>query len=89
MKFFDSFKGGQLGVLGLALAIAVSFATSSAHAGAGKEWTVFGGDDAATRYSTLDQVNTGNVSNLKVKTAFGISAHPSFIMNRRALTPKV
>ena len=67
MKFFDSFKGGQLGVLGLALAIAVSFATSSAHAGAGKEWTVFGGDDAATRYSTLDQVNTGNVSNLKVK----------------------
>ena len=65
MTIFDNFKGGRLGVPGLALAVAL--ASSSAYAGAGKEWTVFGGDNAATRYSTLDQVNTGNVSNLKVK----------------------
>ncbi len=66
MKVSTNFKGGRLGVPGLALAVAVSLAASSAHAGAGKEWTVFGGDSANTRYSTLDQVNTGNVTNLKV-----------------------
>ena len=66
MKFFDSFKGGRIGALGLTLAAAVSLATSSAYAGAGKEWPVSRGDMAGTGYSTLDQVNTGNVSNLKV-----------------------
>ena len=67
MEFFESFKGGRLGVLGLTLAAAVSLAASSAYAGAGKEWPVSRGDLAGTGYSTLDQVNTGNVSNLKVK----------------------
>jgi alcohol dehydrogenase (cytochrome c) len=41
-------------------------AASSASAQAGKEWPTYGGDDANTRYSTLDQINTRNVNKLKV-----------------------
>ena len=49
-------------VFGLALV----GAGSSAFAQSGNEWTNYGGDYANTRYSTLDQINTGNVSKLKV-----------------------
>lgn len=35
-------------------------------ADSGNEWTVYGGDYANTRYSTLDQINKDNVKNLKV-----------------------
>ena len=66
MKFFEKLKGSQLGLPSLVLAIAVSLVASAAYAGAGKEWTVSRGDAAGTGYSTLDQINTGNVSNLKV-----------------------
>ena len=66
MKFFEILKGGRLGFPSLVLAIAFSVATSAAYAGAGKELTVSRGDAAGTGYSTLDQINTGNVSNLKV-----------------------
>src|SRR5207237_8548180 len=38
-----------------------------AWAQAGNEWTMDGGDYANTRYSTLNQINTGNVSRLRVK----------------------
>src|SRR6476661_64310 len=32
---------------------------------AGKDWLTIGGDWGATRYSTLTQINTSNVTNLK------------------------
>src|SRR5437867_1416401 len=32
---------------------------------AGREWPLFGGDTANSRYSTLTQINTTNVKNLK------------------------
>ena len=41
-------------------------AASLAMAQAGAEWPHYGGDQWNTRYSTLAQINTGNVSNLKV-----------------------
>ena len=66
MKFFAKLKGGHGVFASLAVAILFSFATSTVYAGAGKEWTVSRGDAAGTGYSTLDQINTGNVSNLKV-----------------------
>ena len=50
------------GVCGIVLAAT----GSSAFAQASNEWTKYGGDYANTRYSTLDQINTGNVSKLKV-----------------------
>jgi len=37
---------------------------------AGKEWTQPGGDYATTRYSSLSQISTGNVAQLKVATTF-------------------
>jgi PQQ-dependent dehydrogenase (methanol/ethanol family) len=40
--------------------------TSVVSADSGKEWTIYGGDYANTRYSALDQINTGNVKDLKV-----------------------
>jgi len=46
------------------MAFAVSAA--SALAQAGNEWSVYGGDSANTRYSALNQVNTGNVKKLSV-----------------------
>lgn len=37
-----------------------------AMAESGKSWTVYGGDQANTRFSTLNQINTSNVGKLKV-----------------------
>ncbi len=39
---------------------------SAAFGQAGNEWTTYGGDYSNTRYSTLDQINTGNFGKLKV-----------------------
>src|SRR6476469_9868600 len=41
-------------------------AASLAMAQAGNEWPHYGGDQWNSRYSTLNQINTGNVSSLKV-----------------------
>jgi len=41
-------------------------ATLPGYADSGDEWTVYGGDYSNTRFSTLDQINKGNVKNLKV-----------------------
>src|SRR5690242_20552574 len=38
-----------------------------ASAQSGNEWAMYGGDYANTRYSTLSQINTGNVDRLRVK----------------------
>jgi alcohol dehydrogenase (cytochrome c) len=50
------------GFCGLALAGSASLACAEA----GNEWAAYGGDQANTRYSTLKDINTGNVSKLKV-----------------------
>ncbi len=55
-------KHAAVGVFGATLLAAASFAFAQA----GNEWTTYGGDHANTRYSTLDQINTGNVGKLKV-----------------------
>jgi PQQ-dependent dehydrogenase (methanol/ethanol family) len=49
-------------IAGASLAAAASLAMAQA----GNEWPHYGGDQSNTRYSTLAQINTGNVSNLKV-----------------------
>jgi PQQ-dependent dehydrogenase (methanol/ethanol family) len=49
-----------------AIAIALAASASSALAQAGNEWLHYGGDQANTRYSTLAQINTKNVSRLRV-----------------------
>lgn len=41
-------------------------ATSTAAAGAGKDWRYYGGDPGTMRYSVLDQINHSNVHNLRV-----------------------
>jgi alcohol dehydrogenase (cytochrome c) len=38
----------------------------AALAESGKSWTIYGGDQANTRFSTLSQINTSNVNKLKV-----------------------
>ncbi len=38
---------------------------SSTNSGRNQDWAVYLGDDARTHYSTLDQINKGNVSQLK------------------------
>ncbi len=50
-------------MMGAAFAVAATSAWSQA----GSEWATYGGDHANTRYSTLNQINTGNVKNLKVQ----------------------
>jgi alcohol dehydrogenase (cytochrome c) len=55
-----------------------------ARAQSGKEWTTYGGDVANTRYSTLDQIQTGNVKNLKVAWAF-----PLGVLEGQETTPLI
>jgi PQQ-dependent dehydrogenase (methanol/ethanol family) len=50
------------GIAGVALVSAAQFAMPQA----GNEWPTYGGDNANTRYSTLSQINTKNVSKLRV-----------------------
>ncbi len=56
-------------MLGLALGVA-----SGANA---QNWPVYGGDAGNTRYSESKQVNTGNVSKLKVQWALGLGTNRS------------
>src|SRR5581483_9668386 len=49
------------------VAAALVTATSAAMAQAGNEWPHYGGDYGNTRYSSLNQINTSNVKNLKVQ----------------------
>ena len=49
-------------IAGATLATAASLAMAQA----GAEWPHYGGDQWNTRYSTLNEINTGNVSTLKV-----------------------
>jgi glucose dehydrogenase len=45
--------------------VAVSSSREDTH-----EWPFYGGDQAATKYSPLTQINTGNVSQLSVAWTF-------------------
>jgi len=56
----------------------------AARAESGKEWSTYGGDVANTRYSTLDQIKTSNVKNLKVAWAF-----PLGVLEGQETTPLV
>jgi quinoprotein glucose dehydrogenase len=42
----------------------------TSHAGAGKDWSIYGGVPESTRYSSLKQINRKNVRNLKVAWIF-------------------
>jgi PQQ-dependent dehydrogenase (methanol/ethanol family) len=61
------------GLAGAALACAAS----GAMAQAGNEWPHYGGDQSNTRYSTLSQINTGNVKNLKAAWVHSLGTNDS------------
>jgi alcohol dehydrogenase (cytochrome c)/methanol dehydrogenase (cytochrome c) subunit 1 len=48
-----------------AFGVALIVAAGSAQAESGSEWTIYGGDYANTRYSSLDQITTENVGTLR------------------------
>jgi len=50
----------------MTLAATLTLGTSTALAQAGNEWPHYGGDQSNTRYSTLKEINAGNVKNLRV-----------------------
>jgi len=54
--------------------IAALAVAGSAFAQSGAEWTVYGGDNGNTRFSTLKKVNTGNVKNLTVAWALQLGS---------------
>lgn len=55
------------------LVLVLALATAAA-AQTGPGWPVYGGDSGNTRYSTLNQVNTGNVERLKVAWALQLGS---------------
>jgi alcohol dehydrogenase (cytochrome c) len=57
----------------LAVLVPLCF-TSTASAQAGPTWSVYGGDAANTRYSTLNLINTSNVNRLKVAWALQLGS---------------
>jgi PQQ-dependent dehydrogenase (methanol/ethanol family) len=58
---------------GLATTVLVG-AASGAFAQAGNEWPHYGGDQSNTRFSTLKQINIGNVKNLRVAWMHSLGA---------------
>jgi glucose dehydrogenase len=59
-------RASRLLVGAAAALIASQLFGGAARADSGKDWTTYGGDQANTRYSTLDLINTNNVQKLKV-----------------------
>jgi glucose dehydrogenase len=56
---------GKSPLILLLAAAAVNNSSASAQQAASADWTVWGGDPGVSRFSTLDQINTKNVSRLK------------------------
>jgi len=58
----------QLTILVVCLLFLVCWTPPTGGKSAGKkgEWRVYGGDAGATKYAPLDQINRGNVQNLKI-----------------------
>ena len=78
-------RGSSRVLVGTATALLASqLFVQPARAESGKEWTAYGGDVANTRYSTLDQIKSGNVKNLKVAWAF-----PLGVLEGQETTPLV
>ena len=50
----------------LLILLTIAFTSSELTFKTGDDWPVYGGNKAGNRYSPLDQINTGNVTNLKV-----------------------
>ena len=72
-------------VAGIAAAfVASSLLVSPVKAESGVEWTTYGGDLANTRYSTLKQIDTKTVKDLKVAWAF-----PLGVLEGQETTPLV
>src|SRR5215510_241358 len=60
---------------GVPITLVLVLALATAAAGqAGPGWAVYGGDSGNTRYSTLNQVNTGTVERLKVAWALQLGS---------------
>jgi PQQ-dependent dehydrogenase (methanol/ethanol family) len=57
--------------------VALVSAASAAMAQAGNEWAHYGGDQGNTRFSTLNQITTGNVKNLKAAWALSLGTNDS------------
>lgn len=66
--------------LGLVLAVAVALAGGAAP-GPSRDWPVYGGSSAGTRYSTLDQINRANVGQLQVAWTFDTGETGGFQVN--------
>ena len=58
-------KGSALSLAAASIAARSAMAGVRTFGSAGKEWPVYGGDQGATRYSPLDQINRENVSRLR------------------------
>lgn len=52
--------------LALIVLLAISFTNTDLTFNTGNDWPVYGGNKAGNRYSPLKQINTDNVTNLKV-----------------------
>ena len=61
---------------GLAALVAVA-ALPNALAQSGNDWAEYGADGANTRYSSLNQINTGNVKNLKAAWVHSLGTNDS------------
>ncbi|MSQ60789.1 MAG: PQQ-dependent dehydrogenase, methanol/ethanol family, partial [Betaproteobacteria bacterium] len=67
VRRYTKMRQSRRKVLAATLGTAVVMAATTAWSQSGNEWANYGGDLANTRYSTLNQINTGNVKNLKVQ----------------------
>jgi alcohol dehydrogenase (cytochrome c) len=67
-----------------AACVLFAFTDTTVRAESGSEWTVYGGDQANTRYSMLKQIDTKTVKDLKVAWAF-----PLGVLEGQETTPLV
>ncbi|MBK8019144.1 MAG: PQQ-dependent dehydrogenase, methanol/ethanol family [Betaproteobacteria bacterium] len=74
----------QRGLLCAGVAAITAAAAGTALAQAGNEWSQYGADASNTRFSSLNQINTGNVKNLKV-----LWAHSMGTLESQESTPVV
>jgi len=82
----DERRPGRRGIVAACAAAltAASLLATAARAESGSEWTTYGGDPANTRYSSLKQIDTRNVKDLKVAWAF-----PLGVLEGQETTPLV
>ena len=62
---YSQSKPIRRGLMACAFGVSLVAGAGLAYADSGTEWNIYGGDAANTRYSILDQINTGNVANLR------------------------